>query len=591
MVRPRSVAFSCESLSIIWSARKRIPNRCVPWIKSPLDKTDGAHPQLHQHTDSTPIELFFDLFFVANLSTFTATHEINNLEALWSYVSFLSIIWFTWLQVSLFDIRFAQDSIFERICKALQLATMVGFASTGSGFATQVRDENVWAFRSLSLLLACSRLLLSLEYSIAAMFLHRTMGLASKGLLLIVLVFMATGFTYTGLYFVFNNITGTRGEYVWTSWFLIFAIETLVVMSVSSRTPGIGFEDTHLNVRMGLLTLIIIGEGVISIIRIVNRTVGSGGWTKWSFVHILGVTTAVYLLWQSYFDISPRMKYGPTQQQIWTQLHFPFHVVLVLLSEGSQILALTLDISLKLKYLSNTIFFACEPPRPDPNFAIDLLNSTITDMDIDYSQGAKDEQRCIQSILQALRDNPPLCSSDDGPGALTLQRSHDLMGNVTASLFSSMGITPATHMVDSDKLLMLYLEMLGFVYMYYFIVASAAMFIFAAFVFLTQRHTGKIYSWVAITTRVLLGILLLGMVAIVTNFRLVYSFMTNPMIIFTFTLVLLVALLADRALDSIALRSPTKTSNDGEGTEIGPVTMSQLSPIPTAISNDSTIQC
>jgi hypothetical protein len=26
------------------------------------------------------MELFFDLFFVANLSTFTATHEINNIH-------------------------------------------------------------------------------------------------------------------------------------------------------------------------------------------------------------------------------------------------------------------------------------------------------------------------------------------------------------------------------------------------------------------------------------------------------------------------------------------------------------------------------
>lgn len=234
------------------------------------------------------------------------------------------------------------------------------------------------------------------------------------------------------------------------------------------------------------------------------------------------------------------MKYGPTNQQIWTQLHFPFHVMLVLLSEGSQILALTLDISLKLKYLSDTIFFACEPPRPDPRFAIDLLNSTIMDMDIDYTKGALEMQRCIQSILQALRDNPHLCPSINGPGSLTLQRSHDLMGNVTASLFSSMGITPPVDVVESEKLLMLYLRLLGFVYIYYFVVASFAMFILAAFVFLTQRHTGKIYAWVAIITRVLLGIILLGMVTMVANFRLIYNFMTSPLIIFTFTLALLV---------------------------------------------------
>jgi low temperature requirement protein LtrA len=68
------------------------------------------------------------------------------------------------------------------------------------------------------------------------------------------------------------------------------------VVATSCLTPGIGFQDTHLNVRMGLLTLIIIGEGVISVTRIVNKTVRPGGWTKWSFVHILGVTTNVVRL-------------------------------------------------------------------------------------------------------------------------------------------------------------------------------------------------------------------------------------------------------------------------------------------------------
>lgn len=31
----------------------------------------------------------------------------------------------------------------------------------------------------------------------------------------------------------------------------------------------------------------------MSVTRIVNKTVGPGGWTKWSFVHILGVSTNV----------------------------------------------------------------------------------------------------------------------------------------------------------------------------------------------------------------------------------------------------------------------------------------------------------
>jgi hypothetical protein len=94
------------------------------------------------------------------------------------------------------------------------------------------------------------------------------------------------------MYFVFSNAHLFYAR-IWTLWFVLFFVEMWAVMGVSCISPGIEFQDTHLNVRMGLLTLIIIGEGVISVTRIVNKTVRPGGWTKWSFVHILGVTTNV----------------------------------------------------------------------------------------------------------------------------------------------------------------------------------------------------------------------------------------------------------------------------------------------------------
>lgn len=97
------------------------------------------------------------------------------------------------------------------------------------------------------------------------------------------------------MFFAFRKHTGLQ-SYTWTVWFAVFGLEMWAVMGISGATPGIGLQDTHLNVRMGLLTLIIIGEGVIAVTRIVNKTVRPGGWTKWSFVHILGVTSNVVCL-------------------------------------------------------------------------------------------------------------------------------------------------------------------------------------------------------------------------------------------------------------------------------------------------------
>ena len=80
---------------------------------------------------------------------------------------------------------------------------------------------------------------------------------------------------------------------LWSVWLVLFGLELFMVAGFSLLYPDLGFQKTHLNTRMALLTLIIIGEGVIAVTRIENKTVRPGGWTKWSFVHILGVTSNV----------------------------------------------------------------------------------------------------------------------------------------------------------------------------------------------------------------------------------------------------------------------------------------------------------
>ncbi|KAL4883761.1 nineteen complex-related protein 2-domain-containing protein [Aspergillus karnatakaensis] len=556
----RTPFFSLGRWSLSRPERAGEPTQGLALIETPIDENDGVPPHLYRHSDATPIELFFDLFFVANLSTFTATHEINNVEALGAYIGFLGVIWFSWLQVTMFDIRFARDSLFERICKAIQLGAMVGFASAGTRFTTRVKDENVWAFQSLSLILGGSRLLLAIQYTVSLIYIQKRMSSAAKGLSVISATLFASSLVHIGLFFALGD--NSTHPYIWTVWFVLCWVEMWTVITTSCMTAGIGFQETHLNVRMGLLTLIIIGEGVISVTRLVNKTVRPGGWTKWSFVHILGVTTNVYFIWQEYFDLTPRGIMGTIAQQIWAQLHFPFHVVLVLLLEGSQILALTLDITLKLQYLTETILWACEEPRPQPEVAIRLLRQTIEDMEIDYNRGAIGEQMAINDILNDL-PNHRLCPVNGTIGfRLTRNLFNDLVGNVTSALFASMRIVPprSAHVntLDSSQLLRMYVELLGFVYVYFFGVASLAMFLFAAFGFLARRHDKPWAMAIGVAVRILSGVFLACLTVFAKHFELAYSFMKSPTILYAFTFVLLGVLLVDRLLDHYAGRQSSK---------------------------------
>jgi hypothetical protein len=45
------------------------------------DETLFDNPQFEHHEETTNIQLFVDLFFVANLTSFTNSHEINSLSS------------------------------------------------------------------------------------------------------------------------------------------------------------------------------------------------------------------------------------------------------------------------------------------------------------------------------------------------------------------------------------------------------------------------------------------------------------------------------------------------------------------------------
>lgn len=222
-------------------------------------------------------------------------------------------------------------------------------------------------------------------------------------------------------------------------------------------------------------------------------------------------------------------------------------MVLILLLEGSGILALSLDITLKITYLMETIMFACEEPRPNAEWAIRLLQSTIADMEIDYNRGATKEKAAISAILEEL-PRRPLCLGSSSPAVLAISddRIGDLLGNVTAALFSSMGVHPAEGIdiiqLNNVQLLRMYMKLLGFVYVYFFTAASLAMLLYAAFVVLSRRHKRKTYLVIAISVRIVLAIFLCGLVSFTGHFWLAYSFMTSPTILYAFTFVLLFGL-------------------------------------------------
>ena len=204
---------------------------------------------------------------VANLATFTAYHSIDDHSSLFAYVGFFAIIWLTWFHTVLYDVRFEQDSIFSRACKTVIMIVFVGFALVGSHFAPGTVDGNNTSFRILCYTLVLSRLLFTIQYMVLGVF----VGLARRTdlflpLFLNILTYVVAAGAYAALIPSFAEdkpVTASNGIY--SVWWIVMVVETFATIGISCFWRMLSFKKTHLVERMGLLTLIVIGEGAVSL--------------------------------------------------------------------------------------------------------------------------------------------------------------------------------------------------------------------------------------------------------------------------------------------------------------------------------------
>jgi hypothetical protein len=85
-----------------------------------LGYRDGPNhdcPEFQKHSEATNSEVFFDLFFAANLGVFNDQHDVTDLTALSGYIAYFCVLWLTWALIGLYDVRFVTDSIFGRSAK------------------------------------------------------------------------------------------------------------------------------------------------------------------------------------------------------------------------------------------------------------------------------------------------------------------------------------------------------------------------------------------------------------------------------------------------------------------------------------------
>jgi low temperature requirement protein LtrA len=312
-----------------------------------MDCSLHENPAFHRHAEATTAELFYDLFFVANLTTFTSMLEINDRHSLTAYVGFFSLLWLTWYQVSLYDVRFSADSVFERAAKAIHFGVMVGFAVIGPQWKPGQAQWDYKIYKAFGLILMVSRLTLFAQYGVTLLYTkkHRITILP---ILLIMASTLVAAILYGALTPAFpdttydlDGVAVDKYSNAYIAWYIIAISETLLTVAVSCipKWKAISFKGTHMVQRMSLLSLIILGEGIIVICKSISKIVKNEFlWSAAVVGQIIAAVLIIYWYYQLYFDRMQEEHFGSIKQQVWAFLHFPLHLVLVLVLQGVSLL-------------------------------------------------------------------------------------------------------------------------------------------------------------------------------------------------------------------------------------------------------------
>ncbi|EME87753.1 uncharacterized protein MYCFIDRAFT_75593 [Pseudocercospora fijiensis CIRAD86] len=349
-----------------------------PTIPECDENADAAQNPLRQSPhvllvkETTPAELFYDLFFVANLAAFTYVHSVTDGRTLEQYICFFCVLWFTWFQVTLYDVRFAVDCVASRIWKAFHFCVMMGLAATGPMF----KLGNKWDDRglaidnylhALTLVLMASRLILVLQYLQTGLFISKYKETRMPMLLLLALyAIAATIYGSLAATFRISHVDGHSdpnwkshnhsNNRSWLAWYLVGFAECILATAVSCKWRTIGYKGTHLVQRMSLLTLIIIGEGIITLTKSC-QTIARVHSITWNPVTVTGLLCGVlilYFIYMLYFDwIDEGHHFGSIRQQVWAGLHFILHLAVVLAGQGLSLCLLWSALTYKAKALTN----------------------------------------------------------------------------------------------------------------------------------------------------------------------------------------------------------------------------------------------
>ncbi|KAH8892634.1 hypothetical protein GQ53DRAFT_781293 [Thozetella sp. PMI_491] len=522
-----------------------------------LGYRDGKNhdcPEFQKYEEATNIELFYDLFFAANLGVFSGGHAVANNEELHTYIGYFCMLWFTWALVGLFDVRFVTDSIFERLARAVHLGVMVGFAVVAPNFnPTDDADD-----AALAIILLVSRLALSVQY--ATILWHvREHRRTWRPLNIMIWLNLASAFVYLGIAFGLKT-QNSRG---YIAWYVMGGVEVALTAGLSLFWDVLSFEGTHLINRMSLLTFIIIGEGVNVVASCITLIVKNPeAWTSPTIGTVTAAIATLYIVYQIYFDWMRHLHLPRYRQLAWALIHFPFQLVLTLFVEGAAQLALwakafeVLNWSVALFGTMGDDLMANVTTRTKEEFTaearanVDLIFSLYPITSQDTSRAVEDAFATLNTIPADWWTNAR--NSTDANMAIFEIAEYELLFSIFNSLLASFEIQPfdnITGVSTSDEASYqqaIYLEngvRFKTVFYYSFVAAGSVIILLNILFVVSRTEVWRPWHYIRTAINILMGIGLCLVSLVLKNTDMAANYGPTPWVLPTACLTFFVMLI------------------------------------------------
>jgi low temperature requirement protein LtrA len=280
------------------------------------------------HRASTPLELLFDLVFVAAIAQVAAqlAHSIaegHAAETVGPYLMVFFAIWWAWMNFTWFASAYDTDDVAYRVLVLVQMAGVLILAA-GVPSAFSGADGGFTAVTVGYLVMRVGLVALWLRAGIQ----H------PEG--------RATAFRYAAAISAVQALWLLRlllpdGGPWWI--FLIIAAADLSVPLWAERTGHTAWHPHHIAERYGLFTIIVLGESVLASTVGVQGALAGGGLSAELIVIAIAGLTLLFVLWWLYF--SEPAGDGLSRRRdlsfVWGYGHYPIFASLAALGAGLEV--------------------------------------------------------------------------------------------------------------------------------------------------------------------------------------------------------------------------------------------------------------